>query len=179
MAKAKRYARAGLNQSFDRFFTLYVVFNHLYAEATFQLANRGQVQIQNRNRFPDAEAAQEYVVQFFGADRFLQQLNCDIPTQAALESLKAQIRSGNFSLKLNMVTGEAQPEEDANLCRRLIGTNRNEQAAAILEILYAVRCNMFHGRKGFNPIQRQLLDPLSVILERVIEILYVALDRGQ
>jgi len=179
MAKAKPRDHQGLNQSFDRFFTLYVVFNHLYAEATLQLSNRGQVQIQNRNRFPDAEAAQEYVVQFLGADRLLQQLNNDPSTQAALGSLQAQVCNGNFSLKLNMVTGEAQPDEDADLCRRLTGTNRNEQAAAILETLYAVRCNMFHGRKGFNPIQRALLDPLNVILERIIQILYVALDGGQ
>ena len=179
MAKARRHNHKGLQQSFDRFFTLYVVFNHLYAEATFQLANHGQVRIQNRNRFPDAEAAQEYVVQFLGADRLLQELNNDKSAQAALLSLQAQVCNGAFNLKLNMVTGAAQSNEDADLCRRLTGTNRNEQAAAILETLYAVRCNMFHGRKGFNPIQRALLDPLNVILERVIEILYRALDGGQ
>jgi hypothetical protein len=178
MAKARRHNREGLQHCFDRFFTLYVVFNHLYAEATFQLANRGQVQIQNRNRFPDAEAAQEYVVQFLGADRLLQQLN-DPSSQAALLSLQAQVCNGSFNLKLNMTTGEAQPDEDADLCRRLTSTNRNEQAAAILEALYSVRCNLFHGRKGFNPIQRALLDPSNVILERVIEILYRALDGDQ
>ena len=179
MAKAKRHDQQGLNQSFDRFFTLYVVFNHLYVEATRRLASQDHVQIQNRNRFPDAEAAQEYVVQFLGANQLLQQLSNDPRTEAALESLKTQIGSGKFSLKLNMITGEAQPHEDADLCQRLTGTNRNKQASAVLETLYAVRCNMFHGRKGLNPIQRELLDPLNVILEKVIEILYVALDGDQ
>jgi hypothetical protein len=176
MAKARRHNHEGLQQSFDRFFTLYVVFNHLYAETTFELASRGQVRIQNRNRFPDAEAAQEYVVQFLGADRLLHELNQDPSAQAALLSLETQVCNGAFNLKLNMVTGEAQPDEDADLCRRLTGTNRNERSAALLETLYAVRCNMFHGRKGFNPIQQALIDPLNVILERVIEILYRALD---
>lgn len=179
MAKAKHHDQQGLTQSFDRFFTLYVVFNHLYVEATRRLASQDRVQIQNRNRFPDAEAAQEYVVQFLGANRLLQQLSNDPRTKAALESLKTQVGSGKFSLKLNMITGEAQPEEDADLCKRLTGTNRNKQASALLETLYAVRCNMFHGRKGLNPIQRELLDPLNVILEKVIEILYVALDGDQ
>lgn len=179
MAKARRHDHQGLQHSFDRFFTLYIVFNHLYAEATFQLANRGRVRIHNRNRFPDAEAAQEYVVQFLGADRLLKQLNDDPDAQAALAALRVQVCNGAFNLKLNMVTGDAQPDEDADLCRRLTGNNRNEQAAAILETLYTVRCNMFHGRKGFNPIQRALLDPLNVILERIIEILYLALDGGQ
>lgn len=176
MAKARRHNREGLQHSFDRFFTLYVVFNHLYAEATFQLANHGQVQIQNRNRFPDAEAAQEYVVQFVGADRLLQQLNNTPSSEAALLLLQTQVCNGAFNLKLNMTTGEAQPAEDADLCRRLTSNNRNEQAAAFLETLYAVRCNMFHGRKDFNSIQQALLDPSNVILERVIEILYRALD---
>ena len=179
MTKATHHDRKGLNHSFDRFFTLYVLFNHLYAETTFRLASQGRVKIKNRNRFPDAEAAQEYVVQFLSANRLLQQLGDDPSTKAALESLKTQVCGGKFSLKLNMITGEAQPEEDADLCERLTGTNRNKQASAVLETLYAVRCNMFHGRKGLNPIQRELLDPLNVILEKVIEILYVALDGDQ
>lgn len=176
MTKARRHDQEGLQHSFDRFFTLYVIFNHLYAEATIELARRGQVRIQNRNSFPDSEAAQEYVVQFLGANRLLQQLSSDSSVQAALLSLQNQVCNGGFNFKLNMVTGEAQPDEDADLCRRLTGDNRNEKAAAILETLYAVRCNMFHGRKGFNLIQQTLLDPLNIILERIIDILYRVLD---
>jgi hypothetical protein len=179
MAKARHRGQPSLRQSFDRFFTLYVVFNSLYVEVTFRLASQGCVKIENRNRFPDSEAAQEYVVQFLGAGHLLQELNNEPASQAALESIKTHVCGGSFFFKLNMMTGEAQPDEDADLCHRLTSTNRNAQASAILETLYAIRCNMFHGRKGFNPVQQDLLDPLNVVLERIIEILYMKRDDGE
>ncbi|MCU1266225.1 MAG: hypothetical protein JWM21_2543 [Acidobacteria bacterium] len=175
-AKARPHGEQSLRQSFDRFFTLYVVFNSLYAEATLCLARQGCVKIENRNHFPDAEAAQEYVVQYLGARHLLQELNNDSGTRAALESIKALVCGGTFFFKLNMLTGAGQPDEDADLYCRLTSTNKNAQACAILEILYSIRCNMFHGRKGFNEIQKDLLGPVNTILERIIEILYVKLD---
>jgi hypothetical protein len=176
MAKARSYDEQDLGQSFDKFFTLYVVFNSLYAEATRCLAERGCVKVEKRDHFPDPEAAQEYVVQYLGARYLLRELDNNSDTRAALESIKEKVCGGTFLFKLKMPTGEAQPDEDKDLCNRLISTNNNAQASAILETLYSVRCNMFHGRKGFDPIQQDLLTPLNTILERIIEILYDRLD---
>ena len=46
-----------------------MAFNRLYAEATYRLARRGQVKL--RERFPDSQAAQDYVVQFCGAEMLI------------------------------------------------------------------------------------------------------------
>jgi hypothetical protein len=176
MKKAQPHGHPDLRQSFDRFFTLYVVFNRLYAEATFRLWRKEQVQLASRNRFPDSEAAQEYVVQYVGAAHLLQALNNDPNTRIALESIRAYVCDGTFSFKLNMMTGEAQPDEDRRLCQHLTSADRNKQAVAILEILYAIRCNMFHGHKGFESIQARLLNPVTIVLEELIKVVYVKLD---
>ncbi len=65
-AKATAYSTDELAGAFDRFFTSYVAFNRLYAEATYRLAQRGRVNL--HERFPDSQAAQEYVVQFCTAE---------------------------------------------------------------------------------------------------------------
>ena len=168
--KARVY-QSDLQGSFDRFFTLYVLFNRLYTEATFRLGQRGNVKIMNWNRFPDAEAAQEYVVQYVGAATLITGLSGD-SERSALDSIRNQVCSGPFWVKLDMLTGSPQPNLDRELCQRLNDSNSNTQAVAVLETLYAIRCNMFHGRKGFHSVQQQLLDPLNIILERIIDILY-------
>jgi len=38
---------------------------------------------------------------------------------------------------------------------------------------------MFHGRKGFEPVQRELLVPLSIILEKIVDQLYRKLDSSE
>ena len=42
--------------------------------------------------------------------------------------------------------------------------------------LYAIGCNMFHGHKGFEPIQLELLKPAILLLKSTINVLYRALD---
>jgi hypothetical protein len=61
----------------------------------------------------------------------------------------------------------------------LSSSNAHHRAEAILKIIYQVRCNMFHGRKSVEPIQKQLLLPLIVLLEKIIEKLYQKLDSAE
>lgn len=174
-AKARPGTPTNLHQAFDQFFTLYVLFNRLYAEATFRLARRKQVKLTNRNRFPDCEAAQEYVVQYIGATQLLGSLNAKPEVRRALSAIRNAVCLGPFSIKLDMVTGNPQPEKDRDLCQRLRDGDSNAQAVALMETLYAIRCNMFHGHKGFRSIQLALLEPVNVVLEKVMEILYTKL----
>jgi len=54
----------------------------------------------------------------------------------------------------------------------------NRRAKAVLEALYAIRCNMFHGQKGFQPIQLELLQPAIAVLETTADALYRALEQN-
>jgi hypothetical protein len=171
--KANEYD-GGVGAAFDKFFTLYVVFNRLYAEATFRLARRGDVRL--RDRFPDSQGAQEYVLQFCGATRLVDAWQENPQAREALRQIACNLRTGQFALKLDMVTGARRPASDQDLLKRMESRNRNERAKAGLEALYAIRCNMFHGHKGFDQIQLALLRPALVLLESTIDILQHALD---
>lgn len=162
--------------AFDRFFTLYVVFNRLYAEATFRLARQGKVRLQKR--FPDSQGSQEYTVQFVTARRLTDAWNDDPATKGALVEIAGHLREGRFALKLDMVTGAHRPDADVDLLARIESRSRNKRAQAGLEALYAIRCNMFHGHKGFHPIQLELLLPALRLLESTIGVLERALEEG-
>ncbi len=56
IAKANAYENDNLQHVFDKFFTLFVVYNRLYVEATFRMSNKGEINIRNRNSFPDPQA---------------------------------------------------------------------------------------------------------------------------
>jgi hypothetical protein len=75
-----------------------------------------------------------------------------------------------------MMSGERRPDADRELLAALESRSRNRRAHAVLEALYAIRCNMFHGHKGFEPIQLELLKPAILLLQSTINVLYRALD---
>ena len=175
-AKARDYSVEEIREVFDRFFTSYVVFNRLYAEATYRLAQRGQLKL--RERFPDSQAAQEYVLQYCGAVFLIRAWEADEGSRTALHRIAEHVREGRFALKLDPVTGARRPEEDANLLAGLESRGSNRRAKAVLEALYAIRCNMFHGQKGFQPIQLELLQPAIAVLEKTADALYRALEQN-
>ena len=174
--KADAYSLEDLGGAFDRFFTSYVVFNRLYAEATYRLARRGRVRL--RERFPDSHAAKEYVVQFCGAEMLSRAWEGDPNTAAALREIADQLRERRFALKLDPMTGGRRPEKDRALLAALESRSPNRKITAALEALYAIRCNMFHGQKGFNLAQVTLLRPAILLLESTSHVLYETLDRN-
>jgi hypothetical protein len=172
--KAEAYSDEEIGDAFDRFFTLYVAFNRLYAEATFRLARRGQINL--RNSFPDSKGAQEYVLHFCGARSLVQSWEGEIDTTAAIKQIAEHLRARRFALKLNIITGDRQPEADRDLLAALESRSQARRAHGVLEMLYAIRCNMFHGHKGFEPIQLELLRPAIILLNSTINVLYRALE---
>ena len=174
-AKALDYSVEDITGAFDRFFTSYVVCNRLYAEATYRLARRGQIKL--RERFPDSQASQEYVLQYCGAVLLIRAWEGDQGSRTALRRIAEHLREKRFALKLDPVTGARRPDEDARLLAALESRGSNRRAKAVLEALYAIRCNMFHGQKGFQPIQLELLRPAIAVLEKTEDALYQALGQ--
>ena len=74
------------------------------------------------------------------------------------------------------MTGARRPEEDANLLAALESRGSNRRAKAVPKALYAIRCNMFHRQKGFQPIQLELLQPAIAVLEKTAEALETLLN---
>ncbi len=172
--KAAACSMENINGAFDRFFTSYVAFNRLYVEATHRLARRGQVKL--RERFPDPQAAQDYVVQFCTATTLTGAWENSANAAAALHEIADHLRQGTFALKLDPVSGDPRPAKDHELLTALESHSRNRKAKAVLEALYAIRCNMFHGQKAFQLRQLALLRPAILLLESTTDVLRQALD---
>ena len=176
LTKADRIQLSSLATYFDKFFTLYVAYNRLYAEVTFTLSRNSQINISNRTFFPDKKAATDYILQFMGAEDFISEITEDEPSFMALKEIIRLIREERFYIKLNMITGNSQRECDIKLLEDLESTNKCIKGKAILQTFYSIRCNMFHGHKGFNKIQIGILQPTIVLLRKTITI---ALDKLQ
>jgi hypothetical protein len=171
LKKAEEIEIVHLEDYFDKYFTLFVAYNRLYAMTTFILAEKKRVNISDKNAFPDSDAATDYVSQYVGARNLLKTIDENPKSQAALGTMIKLIEEEKFYIKLDMVTGARQPAKDKALLARLRSGNKNEKGTAVLEMLYAIRCNMFHGHKGFHEVQKDLLDPAISILERLIVVL--------
>jgi hypothetical protein len=72
--------------------------------------------------------------------------------------------------------GEPRPEEDRKLLNNLRSDNKQWKVSALLDIIYSVRCNMFHGHKGFDRVQIDILIPLTILLDKLTTLLYERLS---
>ena len=177
-AKADEYGGHDVRSAFDRFFTLFVIYNRLYAEATFELARQpGSRVVVPNGSFPDGKAAREYVGQYLDPEYLIDAVENDVSCVEAIRAIIAFLDEGRFFIKLHRVKGTRQPDQDQELLRRLRSNSKKERAEAVLDFLYSVRCNLFHGHKSFEGVQIEVMRPANVLLLRVIEILFERLDR--
>ncbi len=170
--KAEAYNDSNLQDVFDKFFTLYVVYNRLYVEATFRMSNRGEINIRNRHSFPDPEAAKNYVIQYVTSRAINDAFNNDENCVVALERLKNIIRNQEFNIKLNMVTGMPEREKDLDLLTKLETRSTDKRIKAIADFIYSIRCNVFHAQKGYHQTQIPVLNPVNVLLKKMIILLF-------
>lgn len=182
--KAQQYDTEDTHQLFDKFFSLYVAYNALYAETAAYLHRKAiregkeEYKLDDEN-FPDKKAATKYVLDLLTSRSLIESLERTEATKEAINQLKTLIskqRSFHFQICLDPVFGEPQEDKDEKLVEMLNSPSTDERARAILQLIYQVRCNMFHGRKSVSPVQDQLLIPLITILEKIIDKLYRKLE---
>jgi hypothetical protein len=171
LEKAKVYDDEFLQDVFDKFFTLYVVYNRLYVETTFRMSNRGDVSFINRNSFPDPQAAKIYVVQYLTSRAIKEAFDDDKSCFEAIIRFKEIIRNHEFNIKLNMVTGAPERLKDLDLLANLDSANTDKSIRAITDFIYSIRCNIFHAQKGYEHAQIQVLKPVNTILYKIIILL--------
>lgn len=160
------------NGCYDKFFTLFVVFNRMYSEATFELERRGAIKLQKNRPLPDKKGATEYTLEMIGLDNFNEMYESHL--REHVEAIEWLIENQVFSIRLSFPEGRSQPDKDLELLNKIRSSGKT-RALAILELIYSVRCNLFHGHKGFEPIQQELLQPINIILEHTVERLHQSL----
>jgi len=198
----------GKYQIFDKFIALYIIYNFLYVEAFRLMQNENSPSIkreyrqenqdkstQNSSRFPDELAATRYIIDFLGgAKEFCHTMKLDgSQTRDDLNNLRQLVnrdqrnvvkltRPFKFKICLDSFTGEGDLEADKKLAESLLKDNKQELALAVLKMIYQVRCNLFHGRKGLDTPEnsakpQDLLKPLCSILEDLVEELFSKLKK--
>ena len=172
LANADSYKGTTVNDYYNKAYSLFTLYNRLYGEATFTLAREGHITLQDNRPFPDSKGAKQYAPQFIGYDELLQILTENVECNNSISSLITLIENGTFYIKLSMPHGKRQLHKDQVLLKELKSNGAKTKVSAILDLIYSVRCNMVHGNKGFDPIQVQLLNPVTIILRKIIETLF-------
>ena len=170
--KSKRYSLKSIPGCFDRFFTLFVVYNKLYSHSAIELAKNGQIPFHAHSYPPDRLSATEHVLRVLPSDEMIRSIHMNPHTAYALEQLKEILLAGEFNIILSGPDGSPNPLKDRELCDQLQSQAPDDIALGILNTLYHIRCNLFHGHKGFAAAQLRILAPVTRLLESVSTQLY-------
>lgn len=170
--KAEACQGDDLENLFDRFFTLFVAYNHLYSaaaelyRATFDLKHRVMLQ-------GDRREATTVMARLIGQPRFSNVVR-DVPAVAAsVRSIAVLLQHHQFFL--HSVRFAKGPDLARDM--RLADGLSKHSLLAVLECLYQIRCNIFHGEKEFAPRQAELLIPANILLESILPLSKIALRR--
>lgn len=169
-AKAEGINNNNLSSVYDKYITLFVIFNNLYNQIPDKLISLGVVL---PDKMYDNKKATYFVIQFLGADNFINELsenNLENDINALIRLMEQEI----FHIKLNH--GQYDRNEDLKIISELKSSNRGKKAIAILKVAYYVRCNIFHGSKNFQEYQRMLVEPLIRILKMLNPFLFNKLN---
>lgn len=164
--KAESCQQLQIEAVFEKYFSLFVAFNILYSHAAIRL--------QEPNAREDKKHATRTVALWIGHERILSELQANPGTTHDISTLRHLIeRNGPFFLFWQ--PGEhgipiRDVQKNAQLCQRLSSDQPVVQAEAILEYLYLVRCNIFHGSKGLDQSQEEILHPSMRCLQQIVRL---------
>ncbi len=154
LEKAGEYTDS-LTDCFDKFVTLFILFNSQY---NYLAEEDGEMDKGDKYK------ATEYIKQYLGSEGFCENTIIKKESSKIIEL----IQDGEFYLKDERI--------DAELVKKVSSSNHEEKTKGILEIIYFVRCNLFHGQKSFTEDQKRLLLPCIVILEEINKIVFNSID---
>lgn len=171
LGKSDAYTGNTLSDHFDKFTSLYVLFNAEYMQVMTELVKTGKKLPKD---FKDKKAATEYVIQYLGSKHFLTKLLNDSVSTTRFDSICEIIDQEQFHIILDW--GNSQRDRDVKLLNSLRSQSPQERGKAILSLFYHIRCNMFHGHKGYEQQQKKLLEPVNHLLRKTVVITYDKLN---
>ncbi len=155
--KASGYDIANLSDCFDKFSTLFVAYNALYNYAENDMF---QNKLITKNKKGNHKSAVSNAPKYIGFEPLADSLKSNNKTADAINEIVRLIEKNVFYI-----------DNDQQLIRHIKDENicAEKYVESIMELIYQTRCNMFHGSKGFEEIQKNILQPMIIILEFVIE----------
>jgi hypothetical protein len=168
----------------DKFFTLYVVYNALYNEVNASLERDQKIQIKNRRA--EEEKAVENVILFLSVKKLFSKISEDPASRTSITRLEKIMEEGIKSRRNSYgdlricyhSNGIYDEDGDKNLQSKFSQKNKPDiYVKGILEFIYHIRCNLFHGKKEINAIQEAILSPSVILLETIVNIVYDELTK--
>lgn len=166
-----------LGSYFDKFFTLFVIYNRLYAEATFTLWRDGRIEPPDPDAFfPDSAAAKRYVAEFLDGPTMVRSLESAQETRAAIRQMERILEDPHSFVVLRGPRADGSRPHDEALLDKLRSHRPWEKAKAILEFVHAIRCNTFHGSKEFDRVQINVLKACITVISHLNQLLMEKLN---
>lgn len=172
--KADGHDSESLADYFDRFFTLFVIYNRIYNVVNVILAEQGELKIlketgkiKKKNNTDDNQAATICIAHFLREE--LNEIVAE--NQVQIDEFIYIIKERLFNIVLK--NGKPQRHEDLELENGLESDDAVLIVESLLIILYKMRCNVFHAEKGFNNSQIRILEPANICLNNLVERLIV------
>jgi hypothetical protein len=153
-----------LRALFDRFSAQYSLYNRFYNDSFRVLKDEGRL---TKPRYSDFEKATAFVILFNSPTDIIGRLsiNNNVPD---VEIVARLIESEIFHI--NLADGIPQRELDLQLMQNLRSEDNEVRAQAVASVIYNVRNNVLHGEKHFEAHQRRLLEPLTRILQTILNL---------
>jgi len=143
--KANENTGLDLNSQIDKFFSFYVAYNIIYS-------------LLSKNKKWDRCSAVNVVAHYIKNET----LNTFSENNSTIAEMMQPIKNGKFYIYTKEDT-----YKDTELISN-IEKNINKEES-ILNLLYGMRCNMFHGQKELSEDQLLLLTPANKILDDIIQ----------
>ncbi len=150
LEKSKKYDNNHVEEVMDKFFSLYVSYNAMYSRFSQKDSD-------------DRACATTRMSDYLKREKITILNDCESTIKEMIEPVK----NDNFYIYGN---DSNQDFKKDNIIIQRIEEDINNYAA-ILNFIYGIRCNMFHGNKQIIGEQTQLLNPANKILEKLLDTL--------
>jgi hypothetical protein len=192
--RADKANGSGIDPVFDRFIYTYIAFNSLYNAASYVHARKydalqqhdftqGGIQHVDPKTLDQSDKKSKKENKNYNSDKFRATVIvvevCNEKLASFFDSHRNDInqicdcfRSGLLVTKLDKENGQTIPSIDTDK-KTIDEIQLNESIEDLLELIYSVRCNLFHGSKASNEnkLQETLLKSSTAILRSLIDIL--------
>jgi len=163
--KCSSHQTNSLADYYDLFIARFICYNALYNAIVDE---KGGPQ-------GDFQRATKEMASYSGNQR-LESLMEQNRLEAIKEGLIDILDSKAFNFTLKKKTRDPDPASDQKILANL--NNPATMLLGILELMYQVRCNLFHGSKGYEEVQKAILKPLSEFLLLFVPVLFDSFSKG-
>ena len=155
--KGEDYDLDDLSNCFDAFFAAYVPFNFIYdfiAHNSPSIAGNKTIPVKVPRIFLGSKA-----------------IASDSEIKANATKIQKLGEAGRLNLK--------NPRWDLKQIEKLASNDPEQFSSGVLEIMYGIRCNLFHGEKPIEERQQLILTPCVRILLRLNDLMIEKLHTNQ